>query len=43
MALPDHDHVLLHQISPVGWWMITQVDEEYLQRIEKDREPETNP
>ncbi|MEV0151893.1 MULTISPECIES: hypothetical protein [unclassified Nonomuraea] len=38
LGLPDYDHVLLHQVPPVGWWMIKEVDDHYLQRIQRYQE-----
>ncbi|NUW45562.1 hypothetical protein [Nonomuraea rhodomycinica] len=32
-GLPDHEHVLLHQVPPVGWWLIKPADDEHLARI----------
>jgi hypothetical protein len=38
MGLPDYDNVLLHQVPPVGQWMIKLATEEHLARIERYRE-----
>lgn len=36
-GLPDLVRVLLHQVPPVKWWYIKQVDDAYLEKIEKYR------
>lgn len=36
-GLEDYAMVLLHQVPPVGWWMIKPADDESLERIEKWR------
>ncbi|WP_219511687.1 hypothetical protein [Nonomuraea ceibae] len=38
MELPDYERVLVHQVPPVGWWMIKPVDDDYLEGIEKYRQ-----
>jgi hypothetical protein len=38
LGLPDYDGVLLHQVPPVGQWMIKLADPEHLARIERYRE-----
>lgn len=34
LGLPNLERVMLHQVPPVGWWYVKQVDEAYLENIE---------
>ncbi|MET9339260.1 hypothetical protein [Nonomuraea sp. NPDC003804] len=39
-GLPDYLNVLVHQVPPVGWWYVKAVDGDYLERIERYRDPD---